>query len=54
LITICSNARKTCCAQQHRAVEVSPGGCKTCRLSLRGNRRVIHMAATAQIRYPHS
>jgi transposase len=38
-------------------VEVSSGGRKTYRLSLRGNRRVnhaIHMAAITQIRYRHS
>src|SRR5512140_3017934 len=38
-------------------VEVSSGGRKACRLSLRGNRRLnhaIHMAAITQIRYRHS
>ena len=38
-------------------VEVSSGGRKTYRLSLRGNRRLnhaIHMAAISQIRYKHS
>ena len=38
-------------------VEVSSGNRKTCRLSLRGNRRVnhaIHMAAITQIRHAHS
>src|SRR5262245_49085065 len=38
-------------------VEVSSGGRKTYRLSLRGNRRLnhaIHMAAITQIRYQHS
>jgi len=38
-------------------VEVSSGGRKVCRLSLRGNRRVnhaIHMAAISQIRHKHS
>jgi len=38
-------------------VEVSSGGRKTCRLSLRGNRRLnhaIHMAAITQIRHKHS
>jgi transposase len=38
-------------------VEVSSGNRKTCRLSLRGNRRVnhaIHMAAITQIRHRHS
>jgi transposase len=38
-------------------VEVSSGGRKACRLSLRGNRRVnhaIHMAAVSQIRHKHS
>jgi transposase len=38
-------------------VEVSSGGRKVYRLSLRGNRRLnhaIHMAATTQIRYRHS
>jgi len=37
--------------------EVSSGGRKACRLSLRGNRRLnyaIHMAAITQIRHPHS
>jgi transposase len=37
--------------------EVSSGGRKTCRLSLRGNRRLnhaIHMAAITQIRHKHS
>ena len=36
---------------------VSSGGRKTCRLSLRGNRRInhaIHMAAVTQIRNRHS
>jgi len=38
-------------------VEVSSGNRKTCRLSLRGNRRInhaIHMAAITQIRHAHS
>ena len=38
-------------------VEVSSGGRKACRLSLRGNRRLnhaIHMAAVTQIRHKHS
>jgi len=38
-------------------IEVSSGNRKTCRLSLRGNRRVnhaIHMAAITQIRHSHS
>jgi transposase len=38
-------------------VEVSSGGRVSCRLSLRGNRRLnhaIHMAAVTQIRYRHS
>jgi transposase len=38
-------------------VEVSSGGRKACRLSLRGNRRLnhaIHMAAITQIRHKHS
>src|SRR5436190_6694677 len=38
-------------------IEVSSGNRKTCRLSLRGNRRVnhaLHMAAITQIRHPHS
>ena len=38
-------------------VEVSSGGRKVCRLSLRGNRRLnhaIHMAAITQIRHKHS
>jgi transposase len=38
-------------------IEVSPGGRKIHRLSLRGNRRpghAIHMAAITQIRYAHS
>jgi transposase len=38
-------------------VEVSSGSRKTCRLSLRGNRRAshaIHMAAITQIRHAHS
>jgi hypothetical protein len=38
-------------------VEVSSGGKKACRLSLRGNRRLnhaIHMAAISQIRHKHS
>ncbi len=38
-------------------VEVSSGGRKICRLSLRGNRRLnhaIHMAAITQIRHKHS
>ena len=38
-------------------VEVSSGGRKVCRLSLRGNRRLnhaIHMAAITQIRHAHS
>jgi len=38
-------------------VEVSSGGRKACRLSLRGNRRVnyvIHIAAVTQIRHKHS
>jgi len=38
-------------------VEVSSGNRKTCRLSLRGNRRInhaIHMAAITQIRHSHS
>jgi transposase len=38
-------------------IEVSSGGRKTHRLSLRGNRRLnhaIHMVAVTQIRYPHS
>jgi transposase len=38
-------------------VEVSSGGRKACRLSLRGNRRLnhaIHMAAVTQIRHQHS
>jgi transposase len=38
-------------------VEVSSGGRVTCRLSLRGNRRMnhaIHMAAVTQIRYRHT
>jgi transposase len=38
-------------------VEVSSGGQKACRLSLRGNRRLnhaIHMAAVTQIRHKHS
>jgi transposase len=37
--------------------EVSSGNRKTCRLSLRGNRRMnhaIHMAAITQLRYSHS
>jgi transposase len=37
--------------------EVSPGGRKVCRLSLRGNRRLnhaIHLAAITQIRHKHS
>jgi hypothetical protein len=37
--------------------EVSPGGRKACRLSLRGNRRLnhaSHMAAITQLRYKHS
>jgi transposase len=38
-------------------IEVSSGNRKTCRLSLRGNRRInhaLHMAAITQIRHPHS
>ncbi len=38
-------------------VEVSSGNRKTCRLSLRGNRRInhaLHMAAITQIRHRHS
>jgi len=38
-------------------IEVSSGNRKTCRLSLRGNRRAshaLHMAAITQIRHPHS
>jgi transposase len=38
-------------------IEVSSGDRKTCRLSLRGNRRInhaIHMAAITQIRHSHS
>ena len=38
-------------------VEVSSGNRKTCRLSLRGNRRLnhaIHLAAITQIRHRHS
>ena len=38
-------------------IEVSSGNRKTCRLSLRGNRRAshaIHMAAITQIRHAHS
>ncbi len=38
-------------------VEVSSGNRKTCRLSLKGNRRInhaIHMAAITQIRHKHS
>src|SRR5207244_7602671 len=38
-------------------IEVSSGNRKTCRLSLRGNRRLnhaLHMAAITQIRHPHS
>jgi len=38
-------------------IEVSSGDRKTCRLSLRGNRRInhaIHMAAITQIRHAHS